>query len=203
LLWNRLDELGLVRGHALKTILLTGQRSGEVARMRREHIRNGWWEMPGEIIDALDWRGTKNSRDHRVFLAAEVMKLIAEIDPDATTGFVFANRRGRPVRDLDTGMRELSDALGLTDDPIKPHDLRRSFGTAMARLGYTNDDIDRVLNHRPKVANTTVRETYNRHRYETEDKAIMERLGDFLLRMVRGAEGDNVVAGWFGKPRFS
>ena len=45
--WTGFDSAGLVAGTALKIILLTGQRPGEVAHMRREHIRDGWWEMPG------------------------------------------------------------------------------------------------------------------------------------------------------------
>jgi integrase len=134
--WRALDELGLIRAHALKVIWLTGQRPGEVAHMRREHIHvvgpdpiprwetpgeqkkqmGAWWHMPGEPVKELGWRGTKNGRDHRAFLSPEVMRLINEIDPDATTGFVFANRRGRPVRDLDKGMRDLSAALGLGAD---------------------------------------------------------------------------------------
>jgi integrase len=199
--WRALDDLGLIRGSALKAVWLTGQRPGEVARMRREHLTaDGWWLMPGKP-DALGWRGTKNGRSHAVWLTADLMRLINEIDPDATTGFVFANRRGRPVRDIDTGMRELSAALGLADDPIRPHDLRRSFSTSMARLGYSDEQIDRILNHRAGEKNTTVRETYNRYRYETEDRAIMERVTDFLMRMITGGEATNVVAGSFGSPR--
>ena len=51
LLWPRLDP-------ALKLILLTGQRPGEVAAMQREHIVDGWWQMPGKPEG--DWPGTKN-----------------------------------------------------------------------------------------------------------------------------------------------
>jgi integrase len=35
--WTAFDSAGLVAGTALKLILLTGQRPGEVAHMRREH----------------------------------------------------------------------------------------------------------------------------------------------------------------------
>lgn len=47
LFWNAFDDAGLVRSIALKMILLTGQRPGEVVHMRREHIKDGWWEMRG------------------------------------------------------------------------------------------------------------------------------------------------------------
>jgi integrase len=43
--WKAFGDAGLVVGAALKMILLTGQRPGEVAHMRREHIKDGWWEI--------------------------------------------------------------------------------------------------------------------------------------------------------------
>jgi hypothetical protein len=53
--WAAFDDAGLIAGAALKVILLTGQRPGEVAHMRREHTKDGWWEMPGEPVPALGW----------------------------------------------------------------------------------------------------------------------------------------------------
>ena len=60
--WTAFDDFGLVASTALKMILLTGQRPGEVAHMRREHIVDGWWMMPGEPVPELGWPGTKNER---------------------------------------------------------------------------------------------------------------------------------------------
>lgn len=80
-----------VVGTALKVLLLTGQRPGEVRFMRREHIHGEWWEMKGPVISHLGWPGTKNKKDHRVWLPQQVRELIAELG----TGFVFAkNARG-------------------------------------------------------------------------------------------------------------
>ena len=66
--WSAFDDAGLVVATALKMMLLTGQRPGEVSHMRREHIVDGWWEMPGEPVPALGWPGTKNGASHRVWL---------------------------------------------------------------------------------------------------------------------------------------
>ena len=60
LLWEKLDP-------ALKLILLTGQRPGEIAAMQREHIIEDCWQMPGKPQGA--WPGTKNGRNHRVALS--------------------------------------------------------------------------------------------------------------------------------------
>src|SRR5262249_3527421 len=51
--WQAFDEAGLAASSALKTILLCGQRPGEVSHMRHESIVDGWWEMPGKPVAAL------------------------------------------------------------------------------------------------------------------------------------------------------
>ena len=66
-LWPKLDA-------ALKLILLTGQRPGEVAAMQREHIVDGWWQLPGKPQG--EWPGTKNARDHRIWLSEPAQALI-------------------------------------------------------------------------------------------------------------------------------
>ena len=68
--WAAFDAAGLVKSAALRMILLTGQRPGEVACMRREHLKDGWWEMPGDQVPELGWPGTKNAMSHRVWLPA-------------------------------------------------------------------------------------------------------------------------------------
>jgi integrase len=59
--WAAFDDVGLVAGTACKIILLLGQRPGEVAHMRFEHLIDGWWQMPGAPDPAIGWLGTKNS----------------------------------------------------------------------------------------------------------------------------------------------
>ena len=49
-----LDKVHPVKATALQVVLLTGQRPGAVAHMRYEHMRDGWWEMPGEFVPNLD-----------------------------------------------------------------------------------------------------------------------------------------------------
>lgn len=78
--WKAFDEHGLYKAAALKLVLLTGQRPGEVRHMRREHIVDGWWEMPGDPDPAMNWPGTKNSQSHRVWLPRAAQELLSEID---------------------------------------------------------------------------------------------------------------------------
>jgi hypothetical protein len=64
--WQAFDEAGLMQSLALKTVLLTGQRPGEVTHMRREHLKDGWWEMPGQPVPALNWPGRSGGKLSRV-----------------------------------------------------------------------------------------------------------------------------------------
>jgi hypothetical protein len=45
LFWKAFEKAG-VQGAVLKVLLLLGQRPGETTSMRKEHIVDGWWEMP-------------------------------------------------------------------------------------------------------------------------------------------------------------
>jgi integrase len=161
--WAAFDYAGLVASTALKMILVTGQRPGEVAHMRREHIKDGWWEMPGQPVPSLGWPGTKNAQAHRVWLSAPAQALIAQLaEEDAANGFVFAGARGGFIHDLAATMREVCKKLGV--ERATPHDLRRTFSTTVASLGFGRDALNRVTNHREGG----IASVYDRHSYADE-----------------------------------
>jgi integrase len=181
--WSAFDDAGLVASSALKAILLTGQRPGEVAHMRREHIKDGWWELPGEAVPALGWPGTKNGANHRVWLPAPVQALLAELgDDDKTTGLVFAGSRGRAIGKLDVSMRAICKTLGV--ERATPHDLRRTFSTTVTGLGFGRDALNRVTNHREGG----IASVYDRHGYADENKRIMEATAARLLSLAENRQ---------------
>jgi integrase len=72
LLWANLDT-GIISDEikrALKLILVTGQRPGEVIGMRKAEIDDRWWTIPSERA--------KNGRAHRVFLTDLAVSLIGD-----------------------------------------------------------------------------------------------------------------------------
>jgi integrase len=183
--WAAFDGAGLVQSTALKMILLTGQRPGEVAHMRREHIVDGWWEMPGLPVPALDWPGTKNDATHRVWLAAPAQALLAEM-PES--GLVFAGARGSAVAKLDAAMRDICKALGA--ERATPHDLRRTFSTKVTGLKFGTEAMNRVTNHKEGG----IASVYDRHGYADENKHIMETVAARILALVEGGPGaSNVI----------
>jgi integrase len=186
--WAAFDDAGLVAGSALKTILLTGQRPGEVAHMRHEHIVDGaWWEMPGEPVPALSWPGTKNGESHRVWLPVPVRALLGELGDEASTGFVFAGPRGRAVAKLDAAMRSISAKLGV--ERATPHDLRRTFSTTVTGLGFGRDALNRVTNHREGG----IASVYDRHGYAEENKRVMEAAAARIMSLAEGQTDEKVV----------
>src|SRR5260221_14704511 len=74
--WTEFDRAG-TEGAALKLILLLGQRPGETERMHVSHFVDGWWSMPGEVIEEIGWNGTKNAASHRVWISGAAREIIA------------------------------------------------------------------------------------------------------------------------------
>jgi integrase len=181
--WTAFDAAGLTRSQALKMILLTGQRPGEVTHLRTEHIEDGWWTMPGEAVPALGWPGTKNGATHRVWLPTAARQIIVEMD---AIGMIFAGPRGRAI-DLAGAMRTICKDLGV--ERATPHDLRRTHGTAITGLGLGRDAMNRVQNHKEGG----IASVYDRHQYAEENKRIMETVAQKILGLVEGGSG-NVVA---------
>jgi integrase len=190
--WNACNGIDPVKAKVLRVLLLTGQRSTEVSRMRWEHIKDGrWWEMPGAKVPELRWPGTKNKRSHRIWLSRAVMELIGTTE--AKSGFVFATERGSPVDNLDRDMRSISQRLD--SPPVVPHDLRRSFASRAGDRGHSDDAIERLLNHKLRLSRTV--RTYIRSKYFEENRRIMEDVANAFMDLVEGRRDDNVVVGEF------
>jgi integrase len=187
LFWKSFDDAGLMRSSALKLILLTGQRPGEVSHMRREHIKDGWWEMPGEPIAALGWPGTKNGKTHRVWLTEPARAILDDL---ADTGFVFAGARGNPViTGLGLAMQSICKKIGA--ERATPHDLRRTFSSKVTALGFGRDAMNRVTNHKEGG----IADVYDRHRYAEENKRVMAAVAEEIMRQAEGkAGGGNIIA---------
>ena len=160
---------------ALKLILLTGQRPGEVAAMQRAHIVDGWWQLPGKPQGA--WPGTKNARDHRVWLSAPAQLLIED--------HLKEKRRAKASAAL---MRRLVTDLKI--EHATPHDLRRTCLTTITRFGFGRDAMDRIANHKT----SKVTDVYDRHGYTDEDKRTMAAVARHVIGLVEGTTTSNVIS---------
>lgn len=213
--WNSLDDSRMsdeIR-RALKLILVTAQRPGEVIGMHTGEIDGKWWTIPAER--------SKNSRTHRVYLSDTALELIGDlkvtdektgkevdrgyifpcphgkkkqpIDGNAVAGAVRRNQEW-PLYDKKGKQLYTSDGKPATEnllliDKFTPHDLRRTAATGMSELRFPDEVIDAVLNHVKKG----VIAIYNRHGYDQEKQQALEAWERKLLSIVTGKES-NIIS---------
>ena len=166
--WHALDEeSGSERTKAaLKLVLATAQRPGEVASMHRSQIDGNWWTM----------ENTKNKEVHRVYLTPTALELIGEEE-----GFIFPSHRmasGYISRQTLSQHLATRNYFGLPK--WTPHDLRRTARTEMARIGVPEEHAEAVLNHKKQG----IVKVYNLHQYADEKKAAMLLWEAELLRII-------------------
>ena len=164
---------------ALKAVLLTGQRPGEVGHLRRAHVVDDrWWVMPGAPDPGTGWLGTKNAQSHRVCLSELARALL----PDVLAAPV---RRGQMQQD----MRAICAQLGILEK-VTPHDLRRTFCSKVTALGFGRDAMNRVTNHR----DGGIASVYDRYGYAEENKRVMETVARHIVTIAKQSGPANVVA---------
>ena len=212
-LWSNLDTCHIsdeIR-RALKLILLTGQRPGEVIGMHSGEIDGQWWTIPVER--------SKNKKAHRVYLTDTALELIGSktgflfespvsggVKKDGTTkevkaiavnavalairrntGVPVVDTRGKPLFSAD-GKPAVNNLLEVAD--FTPHDLRRTAATFMSQLGMLDEVIDAVLNHTKQG----IIRTYNLNRYDREKQQALESWDRKLQAIITGKVKDNVVS---------
>jgi integrase len=184
LFWQAFGEAG-VPGMALQVLLLTGQRPGEVTRMRHDQVTDGWWTLPGAPDAKTGWKGTKNAQTHRVWLPQSVQEIVAKLK--IGDDFVF----GQPL-DVSATMRNICGRLAVPR--ATPHDLRRTHGSTITKLGFGRDAMNRIQNHKEGG----IASVYDRFQYTEENKRVMEFTAAHLLALARGDTApSNVVIGNF------
>ena len=198
-----ISRISIVASSAIKLLILTGARRGEIAAMRWNELNldEGVWLLSSER--------TKNRQAHMVYLSPLAVGIIrslqllsgsspfvfdtghhkngGHIHPDTLTG-VIARLRGKA-----TGIKKkLASDAPLVDIPsFSVHDLRRSAATAWGEyLKIAPHVIERMLNHQP--LNKLVA-TYQRAVYADEQKAAWLAWGDLVEHQVAHVY-ENVIA---------
>ncbi len=168
--WKGLDTaaMSLTSKLALRFMLVTGQRLGEVCHLTREQIEGNWWIIPAEIA--------KNGRAHRVPLSLLAMNILDAAQSMGIDRYLFPSARlTEEGRDREMSPTALSHALrrnlsAIQITPFTPHDLRRTAATHIGMLGHNRLVISKILNH----VEGGVTAIYDRHTYDTEKRAALE-----------------------------
>ena len=182
-IWRLFGELVPTLGLHLRFKLFTLQRGCEIRTMEHSHLDGGWWTVPRELTK------TKR-RDHRVFLTASALELLAEAEKVCSGPKLFFPSPRNPELPVDIGApaqacRRLWQRYGIAT--FTPHDLRRTAATNLGALGVDELLIARILSHTTESGEKrvpTVTGLYNRYRYDAEKQAAMELWEKRLLEII-------------------
>ena len=185
-----LDEVMDVRSarlaHAVRILLLTGQRRGELALARWRDLdlegKDPTWTIPAE--------NSKTGEAHTVPLGPWAVREFRALQKLADrSAHVLPDNAGKTAANaklITRGVARYRKALEQSGiAPFTPHDLRRTCRTGLAQLGIADEVAERVLSHVPEG----MRGVYNRHRYADEMRAALLKWEQHLagLRNVSAA----------------
>lgn len=191
-LWNYLT-LGYGSSEVkriLKLTLLLGQRPGEVAAMRFEHIDGDWWIIPKE--ETKIGKNPNIREDLKFDQSVYLTPLAKELIGEGKSGFVFAARKGRPLTEGalsgyvrkevvgDDGTLKKVMYMGLP--PWVPHDLRRTMSTRVVDdLDTIHEHVNAILGHLiPGILGIYVRSRYDGKKQKVAlawEKRLLEIVG--------------------------
>jgi len=185
--WSGLDKSIMTEDvrTALRLCLVTVQRRGEVAGMRRSEIDGDWWIIPKER--------SKNGKAHRVPLSPLAKRLIAHASGD---DFLFPSprKKGQYGEQIPIEARALTNAITknrhlIDTERFCTHDLRRTAATKIAELGVPRFDIAKILNH----SDYAVTAVYDHYAYDAEKKKALLKWGRKLQEILDGKKAKKVV----------
>lgn len=184
--WNKLPATDMPETAklAVKMILVTGQRPGEVTGMRKDEIDGDWWDIPAER--------TKNGLPHRVFLSDLAQEIIEQAEEyNDGKEHVFPSPRKGEGYDKDGLPQFVRRNLSTLEvDPFTPHDLRRTAATYLHEMGFPTHLVSKLLNHKDKGVTGL---HYNRYEYANEKQQALEAWDRRLTAILKGIQS-NIVS---------
>jgi integrase len=168
----------------LRLLLLTGQRRTEVVEARKSELEldidEPVWTIPGER--------TKNGLLHRVPLCPLAKAEFAGAIAASPEGSIYVFASPEAEEDEPISANAVTRAMARLVAEIKisrvsPHDLRRTVGTEMARLGLPVHVRSLVLNHSPMSRGVTDA-VYNRYAYDKEKREAFAAWEAHLTQIV-------------------
>jgi integrase len=178
-IWRACDALNPIRAAFVRTLMLSLQRSGEVARMR--------WQELDSTVDPTVWslpaERAKNARGHIVHLSEPVRAIIRELPKVRENDFIFAGRGSDPIDAASHTKDQIEAALAQSSSNIpnwRFHDFRRAGVTALAGMGVAPHVADKLLNHATGSIQG-VAAVYQRHEFLNERAEALDAWAEFVL----------------------
>jgi integrase len=200
--WSAVETCGLHRltALALKLVLVTGQRPGEVAGMHMSEIAGTTWTIPAS-------RRGKTDTAHTVHLTKTALVIIDAARAElarlgdrrtvAASGHIFEAWPGKAVSNaaLARAVDRAAWALGAKDvqpwGRWTPHDLRRTMRTGLSACRVRPDIAELTIGH----VKTGIAAVYDRHGFEAERRAALEAWEARLEAIIAGRDPDRTKGG--------
>lgn len=188
-LWDACGKIGGPWGDAIKIMLVTAQRRGEVMTMRWQDVDldGGWWTVPAAKA--------KNDLSHRVYLS-DLAKSVLRARKGGTSQWVFESPRkqldlatnalvarsiSNPNSTTETIRKHMAEKLKVPKVDVKLHDLRRTAASNMTSMGFDRlRHVAKVLNH----VEPGVTKVYDRHSYDAEKREVLEAWAAKLEKII-------------------
>jgi integrase len=184
--WHALPDHDLTPAtvNALRLILVTGQRPGEVVGMKWSEVDGDTWTLPPARRKKI--RGEK-MKPHVVPLSALAQQVLDDADNHGK--YAFPGKQGRKGAGVDPATLSRALLRKLPDmklDPFTPHDLRRTCRTRLAGLGIAPHVAEKVLGH--KLGGMLA--VYDQHDYLDERRQALDLWGKSLEKILEGKRHD-------------
>jgi integrase len=203
--WDNADASGLhkITALALKLVLVTGQRPGEVAGMHLDEINGRLWTIPAS-------RRGKTDTAHTIYLTDTALQIIADAAEELirlqarrkapASDYVFEASPGKAIGNaaLSRAVDRAHEALGAKMvEPWgrwTPHDLRRTMRTGLSACKVRPDIAELTIGHTKRG----IVAVYDQHAFDDERRAALGAWESRLSWIIAGQDpdaeqGDNVV----------
>jgi len=158
-------DAGTLTSLAMRFLILTAARSGEVRNLTLDEIHDDVWVIPADRMKA--------GKEHRVPLSSAARKILEEAKQFERHGHVFVGNRGKPISDM-----TLSALLKRRGLEARPHGFRTSFRTWCAEATDTPREIaETALAH---ISGGAVELAYRRTDYLDRRKELMEEWAAYV-----------------------
>jgi integrase len=187
-IWAETFSLGDIWGPFFRLLLLTGQRRGEVARLRWNEV-----DLESHLI-VKPGSETKNGKPHKTHLSAASLEELKSLQSKASSKeYVFSFDGLRPVANPSHTKGRLDKLLGDEFEPWRIHDIRTAIATTLSEAGEPENVVDRILNHSASgSAPSAVARVYNQAELLPQRAAALDRWAEIVtgesgkvVRMVR------------------
>ncbi len=179
-IWEATNETSVLSPSnrlALRMILITGQRPGEVCKMHESQIQGDAWKISDP----------KNGYTHIIPLTPLALETIEQARPYQRNGLMFPNSKGNIIGK--TILPKCMSRLDWSKLPATPHDLRRTCITGISQLGFNRTIQDKVANH----VDNSIGGVYDRHDYMKEKRQALEAWNRKLNQLITGQAESNIV----------